>query len=164
MNGNPKWRMLCDMLGVEPEEEFRIEIEGRKSDPRTKYKVTVIDGISTLLVQYDRYNKWEPAVILLNSLFDKDTKIIHEAYVPRDNDWFYSIIFKQDDYEEYELHIERDQFYHGYTFDMVKLAMGNCFRSEQEIYDKYGSLGAAFEAIYGMTWDEFKSLVKKTTG
>lgn len=158
MNGKTRWNGLCDILGVQPNEEFKV-----KNNEMT-YKIVIDDegNDGVLLVKKD--GEWKNSCLYVNSLFDGETVIVHLPFIPKDEEEYSYLWFGLDDNCELHLGTATSNFWRLDEISKIRLAQGNCFRSEQEIYNIYGTLENAFQQIYNKPWSEFLKIYNEQRG
>lgn len=158
MNGKTRWYCVCDALGVQPNEEFKI-----KNNEMT-YKIVIDDegNDGVLLVKED--GEWKNSCLYVNSLFDGETVVIHMPFIPKEDEDYYYLWFGADDNLKLTLEARETSFMRLNDFDKIRLAQGNCFRSEKEIYNIYGTLENAFQQIYNKPWAEFLKIYNEQRG
>lgn len=164
MNGKTRWNGLCDILGVQPNEEFKLH--GNDVNDKLTYKIVTDDegNDGALLVKHIGSGKWVGSALNVNSLLDGETVIVHLPFIPEASEGYYYVHFGLDDNLELVLKVEETDFWVFNDYDKMRLALGNCFRSEQEIYNIYGTLENAFQQIYHRPWSEFLEIYNKQRG
>lgn len=164
MNGKTRWNGLCDILGVQPNEEFKLH--GNDVNSKLTYKIVTDDegNDGALLVKHVGSGKWVDSALNVNSLLDGETVVVHLPFIPKEDEGYYYLWFGVDDNLKLILEVRETTFMRLTDFDKLRLAQGNCFRSKQEIYNIYGTLENAFQQLYHKTWSEFLEIYDKQRG
>lgn len=165
MNGKTRWYCVCDALGVQPNEEFKLRLIDNPNNSLT-YKIVIDDegNDGILLVKSKDINQWSDSSLCVNNLFDGETVVLHLPFIPKDEEEYSYLWFGLDDNCELHLGTATSNFWRLDEISKLRLAQGNCFRSEQEIYNIYGTLENAFQQIYHRPWTEFVEVYNKQRG
>ena len=165
MNGKTRWYCVCDALGVQPNEEFKVRtVDGLNLN--MIYKIVINDdgNDGMLLVKSGIDGSWQGSNFRVNNLLDEETVVIHLPFIPKDEEEYSYLWFGLDDNCELHLGTATSNFWRLDEISKLRLAQGNCFRSEQEIYNIYGTLENAFLQIYNKSWSDFLKIYNEQRG
>ena len=119
-------KQIAKMLGVELEEEFyleSIEYGCYFLDDRSK-KATFKLSLSGMMTNYHN-DEWKSADECLVSLLEGAYTIVKKPWKPKENEEYYWVDLKR--------RVVKGNFNCGYTWDVMRYQLGNCFHTKEEI-------------------------------
>lgn len=152
MNGNI-WEAICDHLGVEPDEPFKLKFGVHdEPHPYNLYKIVSHGKAAGLYFQPMPNNCWEICDISVNRLLGIGTTAIQEPWKPKKGENFWYVLWQVGCNNVAGLEVSQTNYALNYSPDVLRVSIGNCFKTEEQAESKMYEI---FKSLTGQTWQDW---------